>query len=53
MDARLDPLAEPIRCPHGGEFIMLPNGDVQTLIPCRACEANTVADATGRLVAVA
>jgi len=43
MNTRLDPLAEPVRCPHGGEFIALPNGDVEVLTPCATCENQTVA----------
>lgn len=52
MDVRLDPLAEPLRCPHGSEFIALANGEVEWLTPCRACEVQTVS-AGGRALAVA
>ena len=42
MDVRLDPLAEPMRCAHGGVFVVL--GDiVEWLTPCRACAKQTVA----------
>lgn len=43
MDTRLDPLAEPLTCPHGASFIALPDGHVEWLTPCRACEVSTVA----------
>lgn len=44
----MDPLAEPIRCPHGGEFIVLSDGSTVTVTPCRACESQTVAPAQER-----
>jgi hypothetical protein len=50
MDARLDPLAEPLRCPHGRDFLLLADGSVLWMTPCRACEVQTVAE---RPVAVA
>lgn len=38
-----DPLAEPLTCPHGKQFLALPDGSMEWLTPCRACETNTVA----------
>jgi hypothetical protein len=51
MNTLLDPLAEPLNCPHGLSFIGLPDGAIEWLtIPCRACEPNTVA-VSGKVVA--
>lgn len=52
MDVRLDPLAEPMRCPHGSEFIALSNGVAEWLTPCNACEKGTVS-VGGRALAAA
>lgn len=51
MDVRLDPLAEPLRCPHGSEFIVL-DGVAEWLTPCRACDQETVS-AGGRVLTAA
>lgn len=53
MDVRLDPLAEPLRCPHGREFVVLADESVEWLTYCRACEGQTVADPSVAVVVAA